>query len=231
MTPTGFLERFRIPGRVAVVTGGAGLLGTSHALALGQAGGRVVIADVDGAGAERVAAEVTENSGAEALALPTDVTDADSVRAMVDRTLQAFGRLDILVNNAALDPKFDAGSAGRHSSTLRGLPAGRLAQGAGSQRHRDVPVRPGGRPADAGGRSRGDRQHRFHLWPGGPRPADLRAGGPTALPTSRSPTRSPRPAALGLTRYLATYFAREEYPRQRADAGRGLHTSTTTSSS
>src|SRR3972149_1685426 len=52
MTPTGFLERFQIPGRVAVVTGGAGLLGSSHALALGQAGGRGVIADIDGAGAK-----------------------------------------------------------------------------------------------------------------------------------------------------------------------------------
>src|SRR3972149_5134145 len=107
MPPTGFLERFQIPGRVAIVTGGAGLLGTSHALALGQAGGRVVIADVDAAGAERTAAEGTRQTGGEGVALPTDVTDAGAVRAMVDETLRAFGRLDILVNNAALDPKFD----------------------------------------------------------------------------------------------------------------------------
>jgi NAD(P)-dependent dehydrogenase (short-subunit alcohol dehydrogenase family) len=92
-------ELFRLEGRVALVTGGAGLLGRRYCEALVQAGGRVVIGDLDGA---RAAALANQLSGTDALGLTLDVTDDASVRQTVAAAVARFGRLDILVNNAAL---------------------------------------------------------------------------------------------------------------------------------
>jgi NAD(P)-dependent dehydrogenase (short-subunit alcohol dehydrogenase family) len=100
---------FDLHGRVAIVTGGAGLLGSEFCKTLVEAGARVVIADLDIQAAERLAGSLhaDRQAGVAALAVATDVTDPASVQAMVGTALQAFGRLDILVNSAALDPKFD----------------------------------------------------------------------------------------------------------------------------
>lgn len=120
--PTDVLDRFRIPGKVAIVTGGAGLLGAAHCQALAQAGGIVVIADVDRESADRIAGQVHQSTGGEAVAIPTDVTDPASVDALVDQTLKRYGRIDILVNNAALDPKFDPATAASHSDSFEQFP-------------------------------------------------------------------------------------------------------------
>jgi 2-deoxy-D-gluconate 3-dehydrogenase len=120
--PTDVLDRFRIPGKVAIVTGGAGLLGAAHCRALAQAGGIVVIADIDGESADRIAALVQQDSGGQAVPMRTDVTDPTSVDSLVDQTLKRFGRIDILVNNAALDPKFDPASAASHSASFEQFP-------------------------------------------------------------------------------------------------------------
>jgi 2-deoxy-D-gluconate 3-dehydrogenase len=119
---TDVLDRFRIPGKVAIVTGGAGLLGAAHCQALAQAGGIVVIADVAREQAEQVAGKVRESTGGEAVAIQTDITDPVSVNAMLNQTVQRFGRVDILVNNAALDPKFDPASAESHSDSFEEFP-------------------------------------------------------------------------------------------------------------
>ncbi len=95
---------FSLTNRVALVTGGVGLLGTEFCRTLAEAGASVVIADVDG-DAARALADSLAQSGFSALGVPTDVTSADSVHRAVDSALRAFGRLDILVNSAALDPK------------------------------------------------------------------------------------------------------------------------------
>jgi 2-deoxy-D-gluconate 3-dehydrogenase len=115
-------ERFGLAGRVAVVTGGAGLLGAGYCHTLGGAGARVVVADIDGEAAEALAESVSKASGAKAIAVRTDVADKGSVRAMVERGLAEFGRIDALVNNAALDPKFDSAHAGVHSSSFEEFP-------------------------------------------------------------------------------------------------------------
>jgi NAD(P)-dependent dehydrogenase (short-subunit alcohol dehydrogenase family) len=99
---------FDLNGRVAVITGGAGLLGAEFCRTLGEAGAAVVVADVD----LKAAAAVSEALQAEkfqAIAVHTDVTDPGSVRQLIAISLESFGRLDILVNSAALDPKFDPG--------------------------------------------------------------------------------------------------------------------------
>src|SRR6266851_1398434 len=94
-----FPELFRLDGRVALVTGGAGLLGRRYCEALLQAGARIVIGDLDGERAEALAAELDSEI---ALGQKLDVGDEQSVRETVRNATQRFGRLDILVNNAAL---------------------------------------------------------------------------------------------------------------------------------
>ena len=86
--------------KVALVTGGAQGLGAAAARALAARGCRVAIADIDGPGAERVAAEC----GKDSLALEVDLGTADGPATMVDRAVGRFGRVDILVQCAAAAP-------------------------------------------------------------------------------------------------------------------------------
>jgi NAD(P)-dependent dehydrogenase (short-subunit alcohol dehydrogenase family) len=94
-----FPDLFRLDGRVALITGGAGLLGRRYCEALLEAGARVVIGDLDFDRAEALAAEL---SPAHVLGIRLDVADETSVADTTRRTVERFGRLDILVNNAAL---------------------------------------------------------------------------------------------------------------------------------
>lgn len=119
---SGILSAFDLSGRVVIVTGGAGLLGREYARALAEAGAHVVVADINGPDAGRLASEVTTQTRVAALGLHTDVSDKSSVQAMVARTLSTFGRLDALVNNAGLDPKFDAQHAGEHVNAFEDYP-------------------------------------------------------------------------------------------------------------
>jgi len=114
---TALPEMFRLDGRVAVVTGGPGLLGKEFCNTLAEAGAAVVVVDINAQAAQALASQIVQ-AGHQALAAPTDVTDPASVKQMVETTLQQFGRLDVLVNSAALDPKFDPEAA------RRGIPAG-----------------------------------------------------------------------------------------------------------
>ena len=100
-------EKFDLSGRVAVVTGGAGLLGAEFCRTLAEAGAAVVVVDLN-ASASQATADALTKSGYKALAVPTDITNPASVNALVEKVLSTFGRLDVLVNSAALDPKFDA---------------------------------------------------------------------------------------------------------------------------
>jgi 2-deoxy-D-gluconate 3-dehydrogenase len=100
------LDKFNLKGRTVLVTGGGGLLGRQFAPALAQAGADVMLADLAyEAAADQ--AEVIRAEGLSAEALAVDVIDPDSTREMVQQTLARFGRLDVLINSAALDPKFD----------------------------------------------------------------------------------------------------------------------------
>lgn len=91
----------RLDGRVAIVTGGGHGIGKAYCAALAREGAKVVVAEVDGAAAELVAAELGA-SGGTALGLTTDVADEHGASAMAQRTLDAYGRIDVLVNNAAV---------------------------------------------------------------------------------------------------------------------------------
>jgi NAD(P)-dependent dehydrogenase (short-subunit alcohol dehydrogenase family) len=93
---------FDLTGRVAVITGGAGMLGRKHAEVIADAGGIPVLVDRDAEACRRAEEHVREWGGGEALGLAADLTRADEVRACVTATLSRFGRIDILINNAAL---------------------------------------------------------------------------------------------------------------------------------
>jgi 2-deoxy-D-gluconate 3-dehydrogenase len=100
------LEKFSLNGRTALVTGGAGLLGRQFTRALGEAGAGVVVADLD-LEAAQTHAQILSEDGIAAAAVDVDITDPQSAAAMVQSSVEEFGRLDVLVNSAALDPKFD----------------------------------------------------------------------------------------------------------------------------
>lgn len=88
-------------GKVAIVTGGASGIGAATARLLADRGAALVVADINGEGAESVAAGI-RSSGGRALAVTADVSDESQVAAMVEAATGEFGRLDVLHNNAAL---------------------------------------------------------------------------------------------------------------------------------
>jgi 7-alpha-hydroxysteroid dehydrogenase len=93
------LDRFRVEGRVALVTGAGKGIGAGCAIGLAEAGADVVLAARTERDLEAVAADVRDR-GRRALVVPTDVTDSDQLGRLVDAAVAEFGRLDILVNNA-----------------------------------------------------------------------------------------------------------------------------------
>jgi NAD(P)-dependent dehydrogenase (short-subunit alcohol dehydrogenase family) len=97
------LDGFKLDGQAAVVTGASKGIGKAIALALAQAGARVVMAARGRDELERAAKEV-EAAGGTAVAVPADVTDMGQVQALIDRTVAEFGSMDILVNNAGAAP-------------------------------------------------------------------------------------------------------------------------------
>jgi NAD(P)-dependent dehydrogenase (short-subunit alcohol dehydrogenase family) len=101
-------ELFDLSGRTAVVTGGSRGLGRSMVLAFAEHGADVVIASRKLHNCEAVAAEVTERFGVAALAVECHVGYWDQVEALADRAYDAFGSVEILVNNAGLSPPYPA---------------------------------------------------------------------------------------------------------------------------
>ena len=91
----------KLDGRVAIVTGGGNGIGTRYCKAIAGEGSAIVVAELDGQAAVRVADEICEDGG-RAIAVQTDVSDSKSVANMVDQAIKEFGKVDILVNNAAV---------------------------------------------------------------------------------------------------------------------------------
>jgi len=91
-----------LAGKIAVVTGGGSNIGRSIAITLAREGSKVVIAEIDKSQGDKVAGEI-RGEGGSATVVETDVTNLDSVEAMVKRTLEEFGGIDILVNNVGWD--------------------------------------------------------------------------------------------------------------------------------
>lgn len=91
----------RLKDKVAIVTGGGVGIGRAYCFGLAKEGAKVIVADIQDKQAEKVASEIKRLDG-DAFAVPVDVTSAEKTRAMAEAALQRYGRIDILVNNAAL---------------------------------------------------------------------------------------------------------------------------------
>ena len=91
------LDKFRLDGKVALVTGASGLLGRQFCMGLVEAGAKIAVVDIDDVQAKLLATEI----GDKALAFACDVSDPQSVKSCVDNVIEVFGRIDILHNNAA----------------------------------------------------------------------------------------------------------------------------------
>jgi 3-oxoacyl-[acyl-carrier protein] reductase len=91
----------RLQDRVAVITGGGHGIGKAYARRLAEDGAKIVIAEIDAAAGAAVCEQFAAD-GFEAISVPTDVAESTSTLAMAQRTIDAFGRIDILVNNAAM---------------------------------------------------------------------------------------------------------------------------------
>ena len=97
----GYTDLFDLTGQTAVITGGAGILGTEFCHALAEYGASVAVVDIDDDAASTLADDIQAAHGVDALPVTCDVSDPDSVERMVDDVTGAFGEIDILLNNAA----------------------------------------------------------------------------------------------------------------------------------
>jgi NAD(P)-dependent dehydrogenase (short-subunit alcohol dehydrogenase family) len=104
------LKKLRLDGRVAIITGGAGLLGEQHARVISEAGGIPVLWDIQSAAVAERAREIAAHSGVDCRGMVVDITSPAAVRSGFDQVMAQFKRVDILINNAANDPKVTAAS-------------------------------------------------------------------------------------------------------------------------
>src|SRR4030042_790184 len=99
------LAKFRLDGRVAIITGGAGLLGGQHAQIIAEAGGIPVLWDIKGQAGKEYAQEILASYKVDCQSLEVDITRTDTVKRGLEKVVSRYGRGDILINNAANDPK------------------------------------------------------------------------------------------------------------------------------
>jgi NAD(P)-dependent dehydrogenase (short-subunit alcohol dehydrogenase family) len=113
---------FDLTGRVAIVTGGAGLLGYHHGAILAAAGAHVVLLDLAVANPQMRAEQLSQEHGPECLGLVVDITSEASLTEACDTIVAKFGRIDILINNAANNPKVEDQKPGQPWSRLENFP-------------------------------------------------------------------------------------------------------------
>lgn len=116
-------DSFLLTGRVVVITGGAGLLGCKHGEAVAEMGGIPVLLDIDEERVQEATSQISAAYDCPALGLRTDVTQLDQVKLALEQSLRHFGRVDVLINNAANNPKMEKiEGQGGHWSRLEQFP-------------------------------------------------------------------------------------------------------------
>lgn len=116
------LASFSLAGRVAVVTGAAGLLGRQHCRALADAGATVIATDRDEVGCEGVARGLREQGLSGVHAVVADITDVASLGRLREQVLRIGDRIDVLVNNAAINDRVDNGEDAARFSRFETFP-------------------------------------------------------------------------------------------------------------
>ena len=99
------LQKFDMRGRVAVITGGAGLLGVQHAEAIAEAGGIPILWDINTEASSKAASKIAREYNVSSSGMMVDITNHESIKQALDQVLDTVGTIDILINNAANDPK------------------------------------------------------------------------------------------------------------------------------
>ena len=112
------LELFSLKNKVAIVTGALGLIGKNHCLALADAGANIVVCDLDESKCNEFASSLSTKS----IGVGVDITNKSSVENLRDKTLSEFGRIDILVNNAAINDMFGNSQAATEQSMFENYP-------------------------------------------------------------------------------------------------------------
>ncbi len=107
-----YTDRFELKGKVCIVTGGGGLIGRRHGEAIAEGGGVVVLLDVAQGGMDKVSGILREEYGED---IPietyvTDITSREALETVRDDLLKKYGHIDVLINNAANNPKMEGGS-------------------------------------------------------------------------------------------------------------------------
>lgn len=113
---------FELKDRVAIITGGAGMLGQKHAEAIAEMGGRPVLADLNLEAAEKAADYIRRTFSVESLGVAVDITKKPEVERMVERVMERFNRIDILINNAAMTVKVGSGRGADYFSPFEDYP-------------------------------------------------------------------------------------------------------------
>ena len=111
-------ESFSLKDRIAIVTGALGLLGKQHCLALAEAGANVIVCDLDGDKCRSFA----DTLPVPGLGFEMDITNMDSVIEVRDKVLMQFGKIDILVNNAAINDMFENPAMAKELSMFENYP-------------------------------------------------------------------------------------------------------------
>lgn len=119
--PTAMQQLFDLSGRVAIITGGAGLLGYQHAAAVAGLGAIPVLIDVSEAALESARARLLEETGVKADTHVADITQLPGLQAICAQLVATYGRIDILINNAARNPKVESAD-GKNFSRLENFP-------------------------------------------------------------------------------------------------------------
>ena len=107
-----YMERFNIPGKVCIVTGGGGLIGMKHTEAILEGGGIPVLLDIFQGGMDRVKHSALEEYGGDRVieTFVTDITDRKALEEIRDILMKKYGHIDVLINNAANNPKVEDAS-------------------------------------------------------------------------------------------------------------------------
>ncbi len=114
-------QLFDLSGRVTIITGGAGLLGYQHAVAVAGLGAIPVLIDLSQAGLETARAGLFAETGVDADIYVADITRLEELQVICDQVVKAYGHIDILINNAARNPKVESAD-GKNFSRLENFP-------------------------------------------------------------------------------------------------------------
>ncbi len=115
-------DLFNLSGRVAIITGGAGLLGYHHGAILAAAGAHVVLLDLAFANPAMRAEQLQLAHGPECMGLSCDITAEAALESVREQVVAKFGRIDVLINNAANNPKVEDQKPGQPWSRLENFP-------------------------------------------------------------------------------------------------------------